>query len=106
MYRRLIGELGFEVYFVTISISEREGLRKPAPAIFHQAVERLGSTVERAAVVGDNPVADIAGARNAGLRAIWKRDPLCQLPPEADAVIDDLGELPGVVWRLSAGSPR
>jgi FMN phosphatase YigB (HAD superfamily) len=100
-----IQALGLEPFCSAILISETEGLRKPDPAIFQRAVERVGSSVERAIFVGDNPVADIAGARGAGLRAIWKRDPHWPEPADADAVVDGLGDLPGVVQRLAAGFP-
>jgi HAD superfamily hydrolase (TIGR01549 family) len=95
-----IEALGIEAYLADVSISELEGLRKPDPAIFRRAVERLGTTVDRAVYVGDNPQADVAGARNAGLRAVWKRDPGWPVPIEADGMIDDLGELPGLIRRL------
>lgn len=98
-----IQAIGIEAYCSVISISEREGLRKPGPAIFLRAVERLGTSADRAAFVGDHPLSDIAGARSAGLRAVWKRDPLWPPPAEADATIDDLGELPAVIRRLAAG---
>lgn len=106
MQMATVRALGIEGYFKTICISEREGLRKPDPTIFRRAVERLGSSVERAAFVGDNPVADVAGARNAGLCAIWRRDPVVLSLPEACAVVDDLGELPGVVRQLSINCLR
>jgi FMN phosphatase YigB (HAD superfamily) len=57
--------------------------------------------VGRTVFVGDNPVVDIEGARNAGLRTVWKRDLVWPPPAEVDAAIDDLGELPGLVQRLS-----
>jgi putative hydrolase of the HAD superfamily len=92
--------LGLEAYCSAVLISESEGVRKPDPVIFQRAVARLGTTVERAVFVGDNPVADVAGARAAGLRAVWKRDPVWPTPAEADATIDDLGELPALLSRL------
>jgi putative hydrolase of the HAD superfamily len=92
--------LGIERYLSAILISESEGVRKPDPAIFLRAVARVGTSVDRALYVGDNPVADVAGARAAGLRAVWKRDPLWPPPTELDGVIDDLSELPEVVRRL------
>jgi putative hydrolase of the HAD superfamily len=95
--------LGIEQYLSAVLISEFEGVRKPDPAIFQRAVARLGASVDRAVYVGDNPVADVAGARAAGLRAVWKRDPLWPPPTDLDAAIDDLIELPEVVRRLGAG---
>jgi putative hydrolase of the HAD superfamily len=61
--------------------------------------------VSRAVFVGDHPVADVAGARGAGMRAIWKRDPAWPPPVEADAIVDDLGDLLSMIRRLAAAEP-
>jgi putative hydrolase of the HAD superfamily len=55
----------------TIVISEEAGLRKPDSAIFHLALSKLNATPEQALFVGDHPQADVEGARQAGLRAVW-----------------------------------
>lgn len=47
------------------------GIAKPAPAIFLHACERLGVAPEHVLHVGDDPHADIAGARAAGMRTAW-----------------------------------
>jgi putative hydrolase of the HAD superfamily len=59
--------------FDVVLISEAEGLRKPDPAIFHRALSQLGVDPKHAVFVGDNPDADVMGARSAGLTPIWKR---------------------------------
>lgn len=47
------------------------GHEKPDPAIFHLALERLGGIDPRRAVhIGDSVVADVHGARGAGLHAL------------------------------------
>jgi putative hydrolase of the HAD superfamily len=56
-----------------VLVSETEALRKPDPAIFTRAAERLGVSASECIFVGDNPEADIAGARAAGMAAIWYR---------------------------------
>lgn len=55
----------------TVVISEEVGLRKPDPAIFHLALSHLNVAPENAVYVGDHPRADVEGARQAGLRAVW-----------------------------------
>jgi putative hydrolase of the HAD superfamily len=55
----------------TILISEAEGLRKPDPALFHRAADRLGMNPTECLFVGDDPVSDILGAHKAGMRAAW-----------------------------------
>lgn len=47
------------------------GAEKPNAAIFEFAMERAGvTTTDDVWMIGDNPVADVEGARNAGIRAI------------------------------------
>jgi len=55
----------------TVVISEEIGLRKPDPAIFHLALSRLNAAPEKTLYVGDHPLADVEGARLAGLHAMW-----------------------------------
>jgi len=44
---------------------------KPDPAMFYRALEQTGISADSALHVGDHPVHDIRGARNAGLDAVW-----------------------------------
>ncbi|HEY7031151.1 MAG TPA: HAD family hydrolase [Thermomicrobiales bacterium] len=52
-------------------ISGEFGIAKPDPAIFHEALRRGGATAAETVFVGDSPEFDIAGARAAGIHAIW-----------------------------------
>ena len=86
-----------------IIVSEEAGYRKPDPRIFRDALEATGLTApEEVMFVGDNPVADIAGARRFGMRAAWLRRgrqyPADLQPP--DHTIDHITEL----WNI-AGMP-
>jgi phosphoglycolate/pyridoxal phosphate phosphatase family enzyme len=47
-----------------------EVIGKPAPAMFEAILESTGVVPGEAVVVGDNPAADVAGARRAGIAAI------------------------------------
>lgn len=91
---RSIEGLGIQAYFDTILISEIEQIRKPQVEIFERGVQRLGVLAEEAVYIGDHPEVDIMGAKRAGLRAIWKRNSTWPDAQEADAVIDDLNEIP------------
>ncbi|HEY0754818.1 MAG TPA: HAD family hydrolase [Ktedonobacteraceae bacterium] len=51
--------------------SEETGSIKPDPRIFHVALERCGCRAAEAVVVGDSWQADVLGARQAGIRAVW-----------------------------------
>jgi putative hydrolase of the HAD superfamily len=97
---RTIEALGIAPYFAAILTSEREGLKKPDARLFHRAAQRLGVTPSEAVFVGDHPVVDIAGAREAGLKAIWKRDPFWEPPLSADGIIDHLSELEPQLMRF------
>ena len=53
-----------------VLISEAVGSHKPEPGIFKEALGLAQATPDRALFVGDNLVNDIAGATEAGMRAI------------------------------------
>ena len=55
----------------SICISGAEGVRKPDPRIFALAAERAGAPLRPGWMIGDNPEADIAGARGVGLGTVW-----------------------------------
>jgi putative hydrolase of the HAD superfamily len=96
MQSRKLQCLALAPLFDTILISEAEGISKPNPQIFHRALERLDISPTRSVFVGDHPEVDVAGARAAGMQAIWRRDPNVSRMVEADGVIEELDDL--VTW--------
>ena len=83
-----------------IIVSEEAGYAKPDPRIFRDALNATGLAVpERVMFVGDNPLADIDGAKRFGMKAAWVRRgrqyPADLQPP--DHVIDHVGEVQGIV---------
>jgi putative hydrolase of the HAD superfamily len=54
-----------------VVISAEVGVAKPDPAIFRTALERLGAKASDAVHVGDSVEHDVAGARAAGLEAVF-----------------------------------
>ena len=62
---------GFDAYLHTIVVSEEVGAWKPDPAIFRVALERVGASAADAVMVGDAWSTDVAGARAAGVPAVW-----------------------------------
>jgi putative hydrolase of the HAD superfamily len=94
--------LGIQNYFDIILISEFEKIRKPQAEIFHRAAQGLGVTSPECVFVGDNPDADIVGAKNAGIKAIWKRSLSWQEAKEADAVIDELHEISLIIKQFDS----
>ncbi len=93
MQSRKLQCLALSPWFDTILISDAEGISKPDRQIFHRALERLDTNPAQAVFVGDHPEVDVAGARAAGMQAIWRRDPRVSRMVEADGVIDELGDL-------------
>jgi putative hydrolase of the HAD superfamily len=85
------------------------GYLKPHPAIFQAALDKLGITPHEAVFVGDNPIADIAGAQGAGLKAVLRvttpTPPMLSGLIVPDAAVNSLTELPPVLdawypgWR-------
>jgi putative hydrolase of the HAD superfamily len=93
-----VGLLG---YFEAWSFSDETGWFKPAAEAFRPALEGLGVTdPSRVAHVGDNLRTDAAGALALGMTAIrysGLADRDDERFPEANHVIADLADLPGVL---------
>ncbi|MER3601311.1 MAG: hypothetical protein C4339_01165 [Nitrososphaerota archaeon] len=68
--------LGLSGFFEVLAISHEVGYRKPHPAIFRFALERLGCAPEEALMVGDTPSEDVYGARKLGMGACLVRSSL------------------------------
>jgi HAD superfamily hydrolase (TIGR01509 family) len=62
---------GFDPYVDALVTSEDVGVSKPRPEIFDAALARVDVDRTEAIVFGDAWETDIAGARAAGLRAVW-----------------------------------
>ena len=63
--------IGLAHHFHTSLAAHRFGRAKPDPAIFHAACAAMGVAPRDAVYVGDDLALDVAGAQNAGLRAVW-----------------------------------
>ena len=60
-----------EMYFKTVTNSEMVGVKKPNPKIFKHALNLANSQPETSIMIGDNFEADILGAINLGIDAIY-----------------------------------
>lgn len=74
-FRRVAADLGILESFEIVILSGEIGISKPAPGIFHAAVEQLGCPAAQTVHVGDDPVTDWEGARSAGLRVFELKRP-------------------------------
>lgn len=99
-----IQALGIEKYFDVILISEIEGLRKPDPAIFMRASDRLNADPMECVYVGDHPINDVTASRAVGMKGIWKEDKYYSDPFEYDASVQDLKEIEFIIdqWNREA----
>ena len=69
--RHKIDALGLTPLFDAIVMSGEVGVHKPDRRVFDRATQLLGVSNEDCVFVGDNPNADIVGALNAGMEAVW-----------------------------------
>jgi putative hydrolase of the HAD superfamily len=103
MQSRKLQCLALSPLFDTILISDAEGISKPDRRIFHRALERLNTNPAQAVFVGDHPEVDVAGARGAGMQAVWRRDPGVSRVVDADGVIEEVSDL--LTWLGTALPP-
>lgn len=58
-------------YFKTVTNGESIGVKKPNPQIFHYAVGKANTSIERSIMIGDGYEADVLGAINVGMDVIF-----------------------------------
>ncbi len=109
---RLVDQAGLRPFFELILISAEVGMRKPHPAIFQMAVDYFRRPAGRMVMVGDTLGADVLGAQNFGMAAVWitrradrpdnraREDAI-----QPDAVIHALAELPEVLQQWPEQKP-
>lgn len=92
----LLGDLGLNEFLEVSVISGREEYEKPHPMIYRLALERGGIDPRQALHVGDSPISDYDGAREAGMQAVlldrWGR-----FPDFPGARVKDLREIPPLI---------
>ncbi len=85
----------FQVSAADVSVA------KPDPAMFERAMQQAGARPEQTLHVGDHPLHDIRGARNAGVDVAWLRrdsQPWDLEEDEPDLQFDNLFELKDWLW--------
>ena len=78
------------------------GAAKPHRSIFDAAVDAGGAQASETLHVGDHPLYDVHGAREAGLRTVWVNRNGTDWPEEfaaPDAVVAHVGELEALLSR-------
>lgn len=85
--------LGIAGYFSQVLLSGEIGAAKPSPRLFSAAREALNCAPEAIFHVGDDPIADWQGARNAGFQVF-----------ELSRPANSLQDLPPALMALSPGT--
>jgi HAD superfamily hydrolase (TIGR01549 family) len=96
--------IGLDHYFEATLAAREAGMLKPDPRIFEILLDRAGLNAHEAAHVGDDPHADVEGARAAGLLPVWlnRQRAAWALESSAPAVeITSLHELPAALLQRS-----
>jgi putative hydrolase of the HAD superfamily len=95
--RDRVSQVNLGGFFETIWASAYAGCNKPHPGIFHQALEQMGVSADRALYVGDSYEHDLVGAQNAGIdgalldRGGAHQDADCTVIRDLWGVLDLLG---------------
>lgn len=96
---------GLHNHFDILVISEQVGVAKPHPQIFSHAKELMGKPdPETVLMVGDNPIADIKGGKEAGFYTCWLNRFGATLPTgiTADLEVQSLARLEAALCAFFA----
>lgn len=91
--RELMQKDGILDYFAVTVFSDEVRWAKPNVKIFEYTLEQLGVQNKEAAHVGDNTATDVAGAKAAGMTAVWLAPETDELSADCDYRISSLPEL-------------
>lgn len=97
LLEEVLRDLGWLGYFEGVVASAVVGREKPDPGIFEEALRRSGAARERTVHVGNDPVADVEGARLAGIDAVLVDRRGGGGHPQASYVVSDLREVLEIV---------
>jgi HAD superfamily hydrolase (TIGR01509 family) len=90
-------------YFDFAFLAEDIGASKPAPDMFHAALDKTSAGPQQIVHVGDNPQHDIEGAKAVGMRTVWMNSQGQGWPggERADREIDNLLQLPAAIASIT-----
>jgi len=84
---------GLDRHLAFVMASADYALRKPRPLLFEVAAAKLGLAAEDVWFVGDRLDTDVAGARAAGMTAVWLRPASADGAPDPDLAVAGWSEL-------------
>ncbi|HVW94753.1 MAG TPA: YjjG family noncanonical pyrimidine nucleotidase [Mucilaginibacter sp.] len=88
-----IGNTNIGAYFQNVIISEIVGVNKPDPAIFQHALDLAEAQKQESIMIGDSLEADVYGALNFGMDAIYFNPLNAPVPEDVALQIGSLLEL-------------
>ncbi len=80
-------------YFQNVIISEVVGINKPDKAIFQYAIDKANASTQQSLMIGDSIEADVRGALNFGMDAIYFNPHFAEIPHDVSWHINHLEEL-------------
>lgn len=84
---------GLNPYFQNVIISEDVGFNKPHPNVFQYAINKANASLEESIMIGDSLEADIYGAQQFGMEAIFFNPLRKKKPADVTREIYHLEEL-------------
>jgi HAD superfamily hydrolase (TIGR01549 family) len=97
-----LGTIGLAHFFERSLAARDAGTLKPDPRIFTMLLDAAGIVAANAIHVGDDPEADVEGARRAGVRPVWLNRSGAPWPVEVAAPEDVIASLADLVQLLAA----
>ena len=98
---------GLTRFFEVWGVSDDLGLQKPDPKLFSHVLSTAGVSPARTAMLGDRLDYDVRPAKAVGMRAVWvlrgeaPDEPTPAQLAQADASVNDLGEVPALLASWS-----
>ena len=94
--RQVLDRSGLLAPLKVLTFSDECGIRKPDPEMFLLTLRQVGVAPQNAVHVGDDPILDVEGAREAGMRVIQvTANGRATAPVKPDAAIRSLSEARG-----------
>ncbi|MGE5224880.1 MAG: HAD family hydrolase [Omnitrophica WOR_2 bacterium] len=85
--REKLRACGLDALVDSLIVSDDVGVLKPDPKIYRTALERIACSPQEAVMVGDSWEADVLGACQAGIRAVWFNRNAISVPDPDLAVV-------------------
>lgn len=94
---RKVDQSGIHKYINTITSADDVGVRKPNSAIFRHALTKAHAEKQESLLIGDDWIADIKGAKNFGIEAIFFNALQEEFSDPTVRVITNLLDLKGIL---------